>query len=309
MADSRPGILCVLLSTTAAGFFFTFPPHSFSIPDPVDRITLLIFVTVGVGIAFLSRSQRRALQRADHEALLRRAAEFEERAQRQRFETTLASIGDGVIATDTDGNVSFMNVVAEALTGWNRDEATGKPLQTVFQIVDEETRKPVENPAPRAIQDRSTVTLQDRTLLITRSGMEIPVDDSGSLIRDSEGRPRGAVPIFRDITERRRLERERRESFRIAHHLAAIVESCDDAILSEDPDLRITSWNRAAEQMFKASEVIGQSIKPIIPEERMIEEEHAMQRIRHGEKVKNLETERCRKDATVFPVLLTISPV
>ena len=88
------GILGILLSTIAAGYFFTFPPHSFWIPDPVDRITLIIFITVGVGIAFLSRSQRRALQRADHEAMLRRAAELEERVQRQRFETTLASIGD-----------------------------------------------------------------------------------------------------------------------------------------------------------------------------------------------------------------------
>jgi PAS domain S-box-containing protein len=307
----RAGLSCTALSAIAAGYFFTYPPHSMWIPDAVDRITLLIFVVVGVGMALLSRSQRQALERADAEALLRRDAEFEERAQRQRFETTLASIGDGVIATDNDGNIGFMNGVAESLTGWRRDEAFGKPLETVFQIIDEETRNPVENPARRAILEAAAVTLAEPTLLIARDEFEIPIEDSGSLIRDSEGKPRGAVLIFRDITERRRLERERKESFRIARQLAAIVESCDDAILSKDLDLRITSWNHAAEQMFgySALEVIGRSVRLIIPENHLTEEEGVMQRIQRGEKVEHLETERCRKNGTVFPVLLTISPV
>jgi K+-sensing histidine kinase KdpD len=88
----RAGVLSILFSTVAAAYFFTFPPHSFVVSDPVDRITLLVFVVVGLGIALLSKSHRQGLDRADQ--------------QRQRFETTLASIGDGVIATDADGNVS-----------------------------------------------------------------------------------------------------------------------------------------------------------------------------------------------------------
>jgi PAS domain S-box-containing protein len=298
------GAICILLSTISAAYFFTYPPDSFWIPNLDDQISLLIFVIVGFGIAFLSQSQRRALRRADN-------AELAERAQRQRFETTLASIGDGVIATDPDGHVTFMNAAAEALTGWKQEEASGKPVETVFQIIDEDTRKPVENPAMRAIHEGRNVTLTNHTLLIARGEIEIPVDDSGSLIRDSEGKTRGAVLIFRDIIERRRLERERKEATRAAHQLAAIVESCDDAILSKGLDLRITSWNLAAERMFgyTASEAIGQPVQLIIPENRLAEEAGVMQRIQRGEKVARFETERRRKNGARFPVLLTISPL
>lgn len=305
------GLLCLILSTTAAGYFFTHPPHSFSIPDPTDQITLLIFVVVGLGIAFLSQAHRNALQRADEEALLRRNAELAERAQRQRFETTLASIGDGVIATDADGNVNFVNAVAEMLTSWTQAEASGRPVHEVFRIVDAESHQPLEHPAIQAIQQGNIVTLANRTLLITKNGTELPIDDTGAPIRDLEGKTRGAILIFRDITDRRRIERERRESFRISRLLAAIVESSNDAILSKDLSLRITSWNRAAQLMFgyKAHEVVGESMRLMIPENRLSQEEDMMQRIRRSEKVEHLESERTRKDGTVFPVLMTISPI
>lgn len=203
------GVLCLLVSTIAADYFFIYPGNSPLITDRIDQITLVIFVVVGFGMALLSRSQQRAVERAEHETALRRHAEREERAQRQWFETTLNSIGDGVIATSADGNVEFMNPVAVALTGRNRDEASGKPVETVFRIIDEDARKPVENPAIRSLQEGGIVALTDHTLLIASDGTEIPIDDTGSVIKDSEGNRRGAVLIFRDITERRRLDRER----------------------------------------------------------------------------------------------------
>jgi PAS domain S-box-containing protein len=293
----RTAVLCLVLSTIAAAYFFTHPHHSFVIAQPTDLIALALFVLVGLGIALLSRSHRRALERADHEA--------------QRFETTLASIGDGVIATDIDGNVTFINVIAETLTGWRRNEISGRPVESVFPVIDEDTRQPVENAALRAIREGDTVTVGNHRMLIAREGTGIPVEDSASIMRDSEGRALGAVLIFRDITERRRLERGRRAFFRTARQLAAIVESCDDAILSKDLDFHITSWNRAAEQMFgyKANEVIGQSVRLIVPDNRRTEEESIMDRIQRGVKVEHLETERRRKDGTIFPVLLTISPI
>jgi K+-sensing histidine kinase KdpD len=105
----RATVLCTLLSTTVAGYFFTNPPRSFRMPDPVEQTRLLTFLIAGFGVAFLSRSKEKALKQVDEERLRRREAEFEERKQRQRFQTTLVSIGDGVIAADADGNVSFMN--------------------------------------------------------------------------------------------------------------------------------------------------------------------------------------------------------
>ncbi len=164
----RSGVLAIVLSTISAGYFFTYPPQSFWIPNAIDRITLAIFLVVGSGIALLSQSQRRALQRADRDAALRREAELAERQERQRFETTLASIGDGVIATDIEGRVSFMNAVAEELTGWKRHEASGQPLENVFQTVHEETRNLVKNPALHAMEKGSIVYLEDHTLLVAR---------------------------------------------------------------------------------------------------------------------------------------------
>ena len=101
---------------------------------------------------------------------------------------TLASIGDAVIATDTEGRVTFLNAVAEALTGWTSEDAEGEPLETVFGIVNEQTRQPVENPAPRALREGVVVGLANHTVLIARDGTERPIDDSAAPIRDERGR-------------------------------------------------------------------------------------------------------------------------
>src|SRR5262249_61171373 len=105
----RAGVLSILISTLAADYYFVSPVHSFFISSPADQITLFIFIVVGLGMALLGHSQWLAVQRAQREAMLRMEAELAERAQRQRFETTLAGIGDGVIATDSNGRVMFIN--------------------------------------------------------------------------------------------------------------------------------------------------------------------------------------------------------
>jgi PAS domain S-box-containing protein len=307
----RAGVLSILLSAAAAAYFFNYPLRSFRISNPIDQIALAIFLVVGFGIALLSRSLRRAMEGAEREASLRSRAELAERSERLRLETTLASIGDGVIATDTEGHVSFMNAVAEILTGWKKEEALGKPVETVFQIFSGDTRRPVQTRSLWDTQQGGILNLVEHTILLKKDGSEIPVDDSGALIRGPEGKTAGAVLVFRDITERRRVEREREASARTARQLAAIVESSDDAILSKNLDFRITSWNRAAERMFgyTATEAIGQSVAIIIPETRWSQEKLVMRSIRHGEKVEYCETERRRKDGTVIPVSVTISPI
>jgi PAS domain S-box-containing protein len=126
--------------------------------------------------------------------------------QRQWLQVTLSSIGDAVIATDRAGNVIFMNAVAQALTGWPEADAAGQPLETVFHIVNEETHAIVENPFTKVLRENTVVGLANHTLLITRDGREIPIDDSGAPIRDADQTIIGVILVFRDVTERREAQ-------------------------------------------------------------------------------------------------------
>jgi PAS domain S-box-containing protein len=130
--------------------------------------------------------------------------------QREWFETTLESIGDAVIATDVQGRVAFMNPIAEHLTGWKLEDALGRSCAEVFRIINEGSRRTVESPVSRVLADGVIVGLANHTLLIAADGTERPIDDSGAPIRNRAGRMVGVVLVFRDITERRRIEAERR---------------------------------------------------------------------------------------------------
>jgi PAS domain S-box-containing protein len=129
--------------------------------------------------------------------------------QREWFATTLASIGDGVIATDVDGHVVFMNPVAEALTGARAADARGRACTDVFRIVNEYTHDTVVNPVTRVLAEGVVVGLANHTMLIAVDGTERPIDDSGAPIVTADGRIVGAVLVFRDVSERRKTELER----------------------------------------------------------------------------------------------------
>jgi PAS domain S-box-containing protein len=172
----------------------------------------------------------------------RRAAEILAE-QRERLRTTLASIGDAVISTDTESRITNMNPVAESLTGWKKEEAEGQQLDTVFCIVNEETHQPVYNPATKAMKEGIIVGLANHTVLVARGGTELPIDDSAAPIRCAKSEVVGCVLVFRDVTERRKAEGA-------ARFLASIVESSDDAIIGKDMNGIITSWNQAAERLF-----------------------------------------------------------
>jgi PAS domain S-box-containing protein len=147
------------------------------------------------------------------------------RESEQRWSTTLASIGDAVIATDLDGKVTFMNAVAEELTGWALEEASQKPTRTVFNIVNEQTRLQVENPVAKVLEKGVVVGLGNHTILVRKDGTEVPVDDSGAPIRDENGAVMGVVLVFRDITDRKRAEdaiRLLNERFEMAQHATGV---------------------------------------------------------------------------------------
>ncbi len=122
-----------------------------------------------------------------------------------RFKTTLSSIGDGVIATDSKGNVEFMNPIAESLTGWTFSEALGKPLETVFKIINENTRQTIENPALKVIREGQIVGLANHTILVSKDGTERPIADSGAPIRGQNDEILGVVLVFRDQSEERKI--------------------------------------------------------------------------------------------------------
>ncbi|MDI6791555.1 MAG: PAS domain S-box protein [bacterium] len=140
------------------------------------------------------------------EITTRKQAEEALAAEKERLGVTLRSIGDGVIATDTKGEIVLINQVAENLTGWAQGEAMGKPLTEVFHIINEKTREHCENPIAKVIKTGKIVSLADRTVLIAEDGTERLVDDSAAPIHDKEGNIIGVVLVFRDITEKQKME-------------------------------------------------------------------------------------------------------
>jgi diguanylate cyclase (GGDEF)-like protein/PAS domain S-box-containing protein len=128
--------------------------------------------------------------------------------EKELAQITLHSIGDAVITTDALGQIEYFNPVAESLTGWNQGDVKGLALQTIFTLVNEHTREPVANPVEQALRDNQIIKLAQDTVLITREGQEIAIDDSAAPIRDRNGCIVGAVMIFQDVTQARSLVRQ-----------------------------------------------------------------------------------------------------
>jgi len=138
----------------------------------------------------------------------RKLAERAVANERERLVVTLRSIGDGVITTDVDGKIVLVNRVAEELTGWSQAEAVGRPLQEVFRIINEKTRDVAESPVERVLREGLIVGLANHTALIARDGRERVIADSAAPIRDTQSKVIGVVLVFRDVTEKYRLEEE-----------------------------------------------------------------------------------------------------
>jgi len=191
------------------------------------RIILVLTVALVAGLlTWETRRIFRMLSAAyNHQIKEIRQRVEESYAREQWLNTTLRSIGDAVIACDTGGNVVFMNLIAEKLTGWREDEAKGLSLHTVFPIFNEDTRAAVENPVDKVRRLGTVVGLANHTFLVSKGGTEVCIDDSGAPIRDSAGKMIGVVLVFRDITERRMSEGAlmRAEKLAAAGRLAASV--------------------------------------------------------------------------------------
>ncbi len=222
----------------------------------------------------------------------------------RRLSVTLQSIGDAVVATDSDGRITFVNRVAEELLRCEERQIIGRPLGDIFRLLNEDTRHSMPNPVQQVLKLRKPVDLANYSVLVRPDGSELPIDDSAAPIFDTAGAVLGVVMVFRDVTEHRK-------ALRTSAWLSAIVASSDDAIVSKDLNGTITTWNRGAERIFgyAADEIIGLPITTIIPPERHAEERDILARLGRGERIEHYETVRRKKDGTLCDMSLTVSPI
>jgi PAS domain S-box-containing protein len=216
-----------------------------------------------------------------------------------RLAAIVASTDDAIISTDPGGTITSWNRAAERLFGWPADAAVGRSIEILIPA----DRVNEEDDAVQRVRRGEDAAHFD-TARLRRDGSHVDVSLKISPILTPGGDVIGVWRIARDITERRRVERE-------ALRLAAIVESSDDAIVSKDLNGYILTWNKSAERLFgyAAEEAIGRHITLIIPEDRRDEETEVLRRIRSGLSVEHFETVRQRKDGSPVHISLTVSPI
>lgn len=231
--------------------------------DRTTRTRTLVFVLCGLlNIGVLAWGYRRiaeAINQRDQalrEASMRR---FELQQQKDLLAVTLSSIGDCVMVTDKDGRITFMNPVAEQITGWNVSEAIGRPTGEVFRIINENTREPVEDPVQKVMKYGVITGLANHTLLIRKDGSELPIDDSGAPIRDANGNLAGVVLVFRDFSQRKQAECDLRD----AKDAAETANKAKDqflAMLSHELRTPLTPV-LATLNLWEASEEVPESLQ------------------------------------------------
>jgi PAS domain S-box-containing protein len=163
-----------------------------------------------------------------------------------------SSICDAVIITDTEGRVTFLNPVAEALTGWTLKQAAGASLETVFKIVNHETHKAIESPTARALRDGVIIGLANHTLLIAKDGTECPIEDSASPICNDRKEVAGVVLVFRDVSERRRQDLHLQDALTFADN---IIATMPEPFVVLDRSLRIKMANRSFYRHFQVTQM------------------------------------------------------
>jgi PAS domain S-box-containing protein len=197
-----PGLLATGLAVLAEDYLIS-QPDSLMIGKPAELIGIALFGFLGGLTSFLIDRTHRAQTLAEANAR-------EATRRRESLRVVLASIGDGVIATQAEGRITFLNPVAQALTGWKEDEALGRPLDDIFHVQDREGGLQLACPVRQALREGATVCLAGRATLVAREGTRTPIGCTASPIRSDAGQILGVVLTFRDYSEQTRLESELR---------------------------------------------------------------------------------------------------
>ena|GEM_PF-526206 len=242
-----------------------------------------------------------ARQRAEEELIRAKEAL---RRQVELLRVTMASIGDAVVTTDTEGRVLSLNAVAESLTGWTEQEAQGRPLIEIFRIINEDDRQPVGNPVEQALREGRIVGLANHTILVARDGTQTPIDDSAAPIRDDQGHIYGVVLIFRSIAERKQAEKNLSQSER---ELADFFENASVGLHWIGPDGTILRVNQAELKMlgYTREEYVGHHIAEFHVDQDVIAD--ILQSLGTGEILREYEVRMRCKDGSIRHVLIDSS--
>ena len=245
-----PGLLATFGSLLLVNLVFI----QFNFFDYGLQMRNVVWIAGGIGVSVLAGRLLEARQRV-------------ERTQ-EWLRVTLTSIGDAVMTADTKGRVTFLNPVAEAVTGWKAEEAQGQPIQSVFHIINEQTGEPTEDIVGRVLGEGKTFALANHTALITKDEREVPIEDSAAPIRDSKGKVVGVVLVFHDVTEKRRKEEQLRRLTRTLKALnnsnQALLHAADEAALLEQVCKIVTEdCGHAMVWIGFAEEDEGKSVRPV----------------------------------------------
>lgn len=236
----KSGVTATVLGLFTASVFFSPPYFIRAASSSIELLRLVAYGFLGVTLSAICGLLKHAWRRIEDrqrrleiEVNERRKAQLGEKARADELLTTRASIGDGVIRTDAEGRITFLNPVAEKLIGWKTEQVAGQMLSDIFHIVNAATHQPVENPAIRALRQGCTVGMANHTILISRDGKERPIDDSAAPIRDAFGTVIGSVLVFRDISDRKEAEQALHESERRYRAIGEFIDYgvwvCDSA--------------------------------------------------------------------------------
>lgn len=208
-------LMGLLVHIGMLGCFFLLPPQHWQQTFRSVGLTVIIFyplVTVLIGKILIDEMERKQHLKAYWESA-------------EKYRTTLDSIGDAVIATDDKGRVEFLNPAAERLTGSQQEKARGRPLESICRFISEDSREPVKDPSNRLFKEKPLAERPNSLILISENGREVPVADSGALIKDASGKINGLVLILRDITEQKEASfqvirdlEEKKALLREVHH-------------------------------------------------------------------------------------------
>jgi len=217
--------------------------------------------------------------------------------EKEKLFVTIRSIGDGLITTDKNGNIDLINTVAEKLTGWSNEEAKGKPLTEVFNIIDEKTKEQVENPANRVLRENKIIGLSNHTILVSKNGKEYNIADSAAPIKDGENNVKGVVLVFRDVTAKYKIQEELKKSEERYNRLSSLTY---EGILIHKDGIAIDA-NKAIEKIsgYNAEELIGKNIIQLLVPEKY-----------HKKIIENMKNkvimpyqiESIKKDGTIIPI-------